>query len=116
MEEAAPASGTEVCSLEQIPDGGGRMFILGADEAIFRLLVLRSGKDCFGYRNRCPHFGVPLATKDEQLIIKAHQSVSCNTHYARFRWQDGYCEAGDCVGESLAKVALQVTQGIVRFA
>lgn len=111
-----PAPGTLVCKLDELPDGGGRMFVFPGDAGEFRLLVLRSGERCFGYENRCPHFGIPLAARDAQLILKPHESVSCNTHYARFRWADGYCEFGDCAGESLPTVALVVAHGEVRFA
>jgi nitrite reductase/ring-hydroxylating ferredoxin subunit len=89
------------------------MFSFPLAQGEFRLLVLRSGDTCFGYENRCPHFGVPLAARDGQLILKPHLSVSCNTHYARFRWADGYCESGDCVGESLVQVPLVVSDGVV---
>jgi nitrite reductase/ring-hydroxylating ferredoxin subunit len=113
---ARPVPGTPVCALADLPDGGGRMFVIPAASGEFRLLVLRSGAGCHGYENRCPHFGIPLAARDDQLILKAHESVSCNTHYARFRWADGYCEFGDCAGEALTAVALSVRDGIVRFA
>jgi len=109
-----PAAGTVVCALADLPDGGGRMFKLAlSHEREFRLLVLRSGARCFGYENACPHFGVPLAARDEQLILKPNISISCNTHYACFRWEDGYCESGDCVGESLRAIALVIRDGQV---
>lgn len=92
------------------------MFALPTGTGEFRLLVLRSGQQCFGYENRCPHFGVPLAARDDQLIIRPHETVSCNTHYARFRWHDGYCEFGDCAGESLVQLPLSIAGGEVRLA
>lgn len=111
-----PVPGTLVCDLDKLPDGAARMFVLSGDAGEFRLLVLRSGDRCIGYENRCPHFGVPLAACDEQLIFKPHLSVSCNTHYARFRWEDGFCESGDCAGESLVAVPLVVNDGVVKLA
>lgn len=110
----APASGSPVCALADLPDGGGRMLRLGP--AAFPLLVLRDGERCLGYVNRCPHFGVPLAQRDDQLILEPRRWVKCNTHYARFRWEDGYCDSGDCAGESLLAVPLMVTAGEVRLA
>jgi nitrite reductase/ring-hydroxylating ferredoxin subunit len=91
------------------------MFSFGAADKPFRLLVLRSGDGVFGYVNSCAHFGVPLAEKSEQLILKPHVSISCNVHYARYRWHDGYCESGDCKGESLTAVPLAVCEGMVRI-
>jgi len=101
----------KVCALEEIPDGGGRVFQFANEKRELRLLVLRSGDCCYGYINRCPHFGMPLAERDSQLICEPHHWVKCNVHYARFRLKDGFCEAGDCVGESLESVPLEVQSG-----
>ena len=110
---SAPAAGTPVCPLAEIADGGGRMFTFPGTDKEFRLLVLRSGATCLGYVNRCPHFGVPLAARDDQLLLSPQQWVKCNTHYARFRWHDGYCESGDCEGESLLPVPLHLRGELV---
>ena len=111
-----PPAGTRVCALQEIPDGAARMFVLSIESGEFRLLILRSDETCFGFENSCPHFGIPLAARNDQLIFKSHQSVSCNTHYARFRWNDGFCESGDCAGESLVVVQLVVANGHVWLA
>lgn len=92
------------------------MFGFAVEDGTFRLLVLRSGDQCYGYENYCPHFGVPLAERDEQLILSPHKSISCNTHYARFRWHDGFCEFGDCEGESLVPVPLTLQGGLLYFS
>lgn len=112
---SAPAAGTPVCALADIADGGGRMFAFASGDKEFRLLVLRSGTTCLGYVNRCPHFGVPLAARDDQLLLSPGRWVKCNTHYARFRWQDGYCEFGDCEGESLLPVPLHLRADMIRI-
>ena len=112
----APATGTLVGPLDGVPDGGGQLYTFGPGAAPFRMLVLRTGAEVFAYVNRCQHFGVPLAIKLEHLPLKAHVSVSCNVHYARFRWRDGYCEFGDCAGESLLAVPVQVSAGEIRIA
>lgn len=85
-----------------------RMFetSLPGQEEPFRLLVLREGEAVRGFENRCPHFGVPLATTEAQLIVQPGVSLSCNTHYARFRWDDGVCDRGDCLGESLTPLVV----------
>jgi len=115
----APAPGTVVCPLDAVSDGVPAMFSFASEDAAakpFRLLVLRSGDELFGYVNRCAHFGVPLAAKAEQLIFKPHLSVSCNVHYARYRWRDGVCEFGDCEGESLLAVPLIIAAGQICIA
>lgn len=79
-----------------------------AEGNVFRLLLVRGGPDVHAFVNRCPHFGVPLAARQEQLLQKPGVSISCNVHYARFRWSDGLCESGDCKGESLITVPLKL--------
>lgn len=47
------------------------------------------------------------------LICESNLWVKCNIRYAIFRWQDGYCESGDCAGEYLTSVPLKVLPGDV---
>ena len=113
MECNDPTSGVEICSLEEIPDGGGHIVQLPQEAKYIGFLVLRSGDSCYVYINQCPHFGVQLAASDSQLIYSAHHWVNCNVHYARFRWEDGLCEAGECEGEFLQKVTIKILNGKV---
>jgi nitrite reductase/ring-hydroxylating ferredoxin subunit len=112
---ALPAADTLLCRIEDIPDGGGRVLAFGDGEQPFRLIVLRSGDSIKAWHNRCPHFGMPLALKDEWLIVKPHESLKCNVHYARFRWQDGVCDEGDCIGDRLDAIPVTVCNGEVRL-
>ena len=111
----APAPGTLLGNLQALDDGVPCMLAWPAADHTatpldkpFRYLLLRSGADVNAYVNRCAHFGVPLAAKQEQLIFQPHQSLSCNVHYARYRWSDGVCESGDCEGESLRAIPVVV--------
>lgn len=107
----APAPGTVLAQLGNLPDGQPTLVALdtggGADQP-FRLLLLRSGAQVSAYVNRCAHFGVPLAAKQEQLIYQPHTRITCNVHYAHYRWADGSCESGECEGESLVPVPLSI--------
>jgi len=112
----APAPGTVLGALHLLPDGIPTMLALPG-EPPFRYLLLRSGSEVKAYVNRCAHFGVPLAAKQEQLIFQPHQSLSCNVHYARYRWSDGMCVAGDCEGETLLPIPVVVdAQGGIGIA
>ena len=110
-----PPAGTLLARLDDIADGGGHVLAIGPENEAFRILLLRSGDSVRAWLNRCPHFGVPLALKNEWLIVKPGQSVSCNVHYAHFRWQDGLCEDGDCEGEHLIALPVTVTDREIRF-
>jgi nitrite reductase/ring-hydroxylating ferredoxin subunit len=111
-----PDSGLEICALDEIPDKQGRIFEFNSPVGKISLIILRSGEHCYGYVNRCPHFGSPLAKNDSQLIFDPDNWIKCNVHYAQFRWQNGYCTAGECEGESLQKVPLNIVNRKVLMA
>ena len=109
----APPNGTCLGRLNDLADSGATMLELpvpanAAQSNPFRYLLLRDGANVKAYVNRCAHFGVPLAARQDLLIFKPLASVSCNLHYARYRWSDGVCESGDCEGESLLAIPLQL--------
>jgi nitrite reductase/ring-hydroxylating ferredoxin subunit len=112
----APPPGTTLAQLEEVADGGALLLELGQEGAPFRIILLRSGGEVFAYVNRCAHFGVPLATRVEHLGLAAHQTIRCSVHYARYRWRDGFCEFGDCLGESLLAIPVVVREGVVIVA
>lgn len=113
----APAPGTDVGVLEDFADGVATMAELwgAAGSAPFKLLVLRNGVQVHAFANRCAHFGVPLAARQAQLIFTPLKSLTCNVHYARYAWSTGACEAGECDGEALSPVPLELdAQGRLR--
>lgn len=106
----APAPGTVLCRLDDLQDGAVTLVVPpgGSGAEPFSLLLLREGTAVRAYLNRCPHFGVPLSQTQTHLKFEAGVSLSCNVHYARFRWADGQCDRGECVGEGLQAVPLTV--------
>jgi nitrite reductase/ring-hydroxylating ferredoxin subunit len=112
----APSPGTELCAVEHVPDGGAREFNFGDGREPFRLIVLRSGGNVWGYLNKCPHFGVPLNVEPDRFTLFEHSYLYCSVHCAMFRFEDGFCEDGPCQGDSLLPVPLTIEQGRVRIA
>lgn len=105
----APPPGTALGKLSDLTDGQATMRTLATTgEKLFRVLLLRSGLQVLAYVNRCAHFGVPLAERQDLLIFRPHTSITCNVHYARYRWSDGKCVEGDCEGESLLSIPVTV--------
>lgn len=104
----APAPGTILAQLDDIADGGALLLTLEDKQPPFRIILLRSGEQVFAYVNRCAHLGVPLAAKAEHLYLKPHQNITCSVHYARFRWADGVCDYGDCAGEALLGIPVEM--------
>lgn len=118
----APAPGTLLGQRDALQDGQVLMhqvFALDDNDQKhpFRVLLLRSGQDVKAFVNRCAHFGVPLAARQDLLKFQPHVSLTCNVHYARYRWSDGVCDQGDCEGEALIAIPLQVDEaGAIRIA
>lgn len=112
----APAPGTALARLTDIPDGGAFLVTLDETTPPFKALLLRSGEQVFAYVNRCAHFGVPLAAKVEHLYPNPHLNFQCSVHQARYRWQDGLCEYGDCEGESLLAIPVVIAKEWVLIA
>ena len=78
-----------VCSLEELPLGLGRAFVIGGRTvALFRT----RGGGVFAVDNRCPHKGGPLA---EGML--AGDTVVCPLHAFRFELANGACDQpGTC--------------------
>lgn len=108
----APAPGTALGAWAAVDDGQALLQELpppaGAAGPGFRYLLLRSGNDVKAYVNRCAHFGVPLAARQELLMFVPHTSLTCNVHYARYRWSDGACAGGECDGVGLLPIPVLV--------
>ena len=118
----APAPGTVLGQFSALADGSATMLEITSPHATgpapaFRYLLLRSGHEVKAYVNRCAHFGVPLAARQDLLIYQPHGRITCNVHYAHYRWSDGLCTAGDCEGESLLAIPVAIdANGTIRIA
>ena len=108
----APPSGAPLGRVADIPPGGGRELVFGEGKDAFRIVLLRDGHAVFAYVNRCPHFGTPLNA--QPTFVTRQRRVICVSHYARFRFHDGYCEDGPCQGASLEPIALAVDDEEIR--
>ena len=109
----APASGTYVCKVEEVPEAGGLEVFFGEGKSAFRLLVLRRGEEVWGYQNNCPHFSLPLNFKPQHFLTMDGEFVVCAHHTAFFRFDDGICVEGPCNGERLLKVPVRNEGGEV---
>jgi nitrite reductase/ring-hydroxylating ferredoxin subunit len=95
------ASVASLCTLDDVPDGGGF-------EAGTAILVLRRGDDAWAYRNVCPHFSIPLNYEPNTFWAYGGELVMCAHHSAMFRFEDGVCVDGPCLGASLTPVPVRI--------
>jgi nitrite reductase/ring-hydroxylating ferredoxin subunit len=74
----------------------------------FPIIVVRWGKQVFGYVNKCPHDGVNLDWEHNQFLDPNGIRLMCGKHGASFELGTGICVDGPCKGRSLDPVALTI--------
>jgi nitrite reductase/ring-hydroxylating ferredoxin subunit len=105
---------TDVCALADIGIDSAIVVAIGGGYARREIIVVRDAAGVRGYDNVCPHLPLPL---NIDRRIYAHEGqVHCDHHYAAFRFSDGLCTAGACLGKSLTAIPLVVVGERVRIA
>ncbi|MCG2842071.1 Rieske (2Fe-2S) protein [Sandaracinobacter sp. RS1-74] len=115
MSEAArlletPAD-VRLCPLEQVAKGAARNFVLQTRAGRFHGFVVRAGAGVFGYVDRCPHAGLPLAQVLDAYLAPDGRHIACSWHGALFRIADGACVGGPCAGAALTPWPVAVRDG-----
>ncbi len=96
-------AGVVLGPLDLIADGQARNFVLEIGEAHFHGFVVRQGEQVYGYVDRCPHAGMPLAEELDDYLTPQGDLIACSWHGALFRISSGQCIGGPCAGQSLTK-------------
>ncbi|MDR3463339.1 MAG: Rieske 2Fe-2S domain-containing protein [Beijerinckiaceae bacterium] len=105
-----------ICAMHDIPSQKARGFHLlrVGENGVVRpwpIIVVRWGRQVFGYVNRCPHDGVTLDWERNQFLDPNGVRLMCGKHGALFELGTGYCVDGPCKGRELEPVALSVIDG-----
>jgi nitrite reductase/ring-hydroxylating ferredoxin subunit len=119
MESDATQSGFVayvICGLNDIPSQKARGFQLmrvedDGTQRPWHIVVVRWGRQAFGYVNKCPHDGVNLDWERNQFLDPNGIRLMCGKHGALFDLGTGICVDGPCKGRSLTPVALAVLDG-----
>jgi nitrite reductase/ring-hydroxylating ferredoxin subunit len=107
---ATPA-GINLGPLALIPDNTARNFVIELRAGRFHGFVVRRGDTAYGYVDRCPHMGLPLAQKLDDYL--AADKIACSWHGALFDIATGKCLAGPCPGAALTPWAVRVDAGTI---
>ncbi|MDH4869747.1 Rieske (2Fe-2S) protein [Pseudomonas sp. BN515] len=102
-----------LCALDAIADGGALALDAELEGKALPLVLVRRGEEVWGYRNRCPHFSVPLDFRPGEFCTYRSQVLMCAHHSALFRFEDGHCIEGPCEGSRLEPVPVRVVEGRV---
>ena len=109
---ATPA-GVKLGLLDAIADGAARNYVLRMRSGRFHGFVVRRGEQAWGYVDRCPHAGVPLAQALDEYLTPNGDLIACSWHGALFRVEDGACVGGPCVGARLTPWPVAVVNGVL---
>jgi nitrite reductase/ring-hydroxylating ferredoxin subunit len=107
---ATPA-GVRLGPLDLIADGKARNFVLQMKAGRFHGFMVRQGGSVFGYVDRCPHAGLPLAQTLDDYLTPDGALIACSWHGALFRPEDGVCVGGPCAGQALTAWPVAVRDG-----
>jgi len=113
---AAPAPGTELCTLADLEKTGARGFTFKDGEKLFMMFLVRTGEDVAGYVNSCPHLGTPLNFLEHRFLTADRARIQCATHGAQFEPATGLCVEGPCLGAHLRPVPVEIDGTTVRIA
>jgi len=107
-----------ICSMNDIPSQKARGFQLmrvedDGTKRPWSILVVRWGRQVFGYVNKCPHDGVNLDWERNQFFDPSGIRLMCGKHGALFELGTGQCLEGPCKGRGLTPVALTIIDGEV---
>jgi nitrite reductase/ring-hydroxylating ferredoxin subunit len=102
-----------ICGMNEIASQKARGFQLAivAEDGThksFPILVVRWGRQVFGYVNRCPHDGVNLDWERNHFLDPNGVRLMCGKHGALFELGTGICVEGPCKGRGLTPVALTI--------
>ena len=94
--------------LADIPENGVRELPGG-------LIAWRRGDALRVFVNRCPHFHLALNYEPGEFKVFGGL-IACAHHYSYFRFADGLCVEGQCVGEPLEAVPYRIEEGCIVVA
>ena len=118
MTETASSAETAyiICALNDIPSKRAYGFQLArldedGQERPWPIVIVRWGRQAFGYVNRCPHNGVNLDWERDQFLDAYGTRLMCGKHGALFDIGTGDCIEGPCTGQGLEPIDVQVIDG-----
>ena len=107
--------GEKICDVADIADGGAFEATATLHDGTDSVILLRRGDTVDAYLNVCPHAGRRLDYAPGAFLVK-NAVLVCAAHGASFAVGTGLCTAGPCRGESLRRVSVVVSNGVVTLA
>jgi nitrite reductase/ring-hydroxylating ferredoxin subunit len=72
------------------------------------IVLLDAAGTLRAYINRCQHLPIPLDGGSGRFLTDDGKFLSCGTHGARYRLEDGLCVEGPCGGRALEPLEIEL--------
>lgn len=103
----------KVCTLSLISTSGSLGFLVTEVSPDRNIFIIYKDDQVYAYENRCPHTQAPLDWSPHQFLNSTHDLIQCANHGALFEIDSGVCVYGACLNQSLKKIPVEVSQGMV---
>jgi nitrite reductase/ring-hydroxylating ferredoxin subunit len=113
---ARPAAWALIATIAEIAEPGALVRDFRNGEALFSLLLTRTGDQVRAWYNLCPHARWPLERPDGKVVVQEGRFVICAAHGASFDLADGRCVAGPGFGRSLRPLPITIANDEIRAA
>ncbi|WP_420137121.1 Rieske (2Fe-2S) protein [Sphingomonas sp.] len=108
---AATPPGVRLARFDDLTEGAARNFVLQMKAGRFHGFVVRRADRIYGYVDRCPHAGLPLAQQLDRYLTPDGSLILCSWHGALFAPEDGRCVGGPCHGAALSSWPVTLVDG-----
>ncbi len=102
---------TLLCLITDLDQTSAKSVTIEHDGRSVDIAVVRNKHGIYAYLDVCPHAGTPLEWQADRFFDESGTHIMCATHGAQFNVHDGMCISGPCVGDSLTRLPLRVTDG-----
>jgi nitrite reductase/ring-hydroxylating ferredoxin subunit len=96
------------CDVDALPPGRTAVLRLTCGGRTVGGFAINHEGRAYAYVNRCPHVGTPLDMWPNEFLAEDGRTIVCATHGALFAPDTGFCTAGPCAGDRLARLAVRI--------
>jgi nitrite reductase/ring-hydroxylating ferredoxin subunit len=96
-----------LCKNDELIENKSRSFTVETEQGSLDFFLVKTDNNVYGYKNRCPHLGIPLNWQPDDFLSIEETHIQCATHGALFTLEKGDCIAGPCTGDQLERVTLE---------
>ena len=103
----------KLCKLSEISASESLGFFITEVSPERNVFIVYQDNDVHAYENQCPHTLAPLDWSPHQFLNSTKDYIQCSGHGALFEIDNGLCIYGPCMQQSLTKLPVEISDGVV---